>query len=60
MATKPLLRQIETLQSNLRESSKVQEQVLSQKLKADLFQERQTPTGALSLPNHATPDLLQQ
>merc|ERR1719225_1659825 len=27
MATKPLLRQIETLQSNLRESSKVQEQV---------------------------------
>lgn len=27
MATKPLLRQIETLQSNLRESAKVQEQV---------------------------------
>ena len=27
MATKPLLRQIETLQTNLRESAKVQEQV---------------------------------
>merc|ERR1719357_1559416 len=40
MATKPLLRQIETLQSNLRESAKVQEQAASGRLAA--LEARQT------------------